>query len=152
MTSEIAGGAWDITQLEAIEQDAAGNWAPTHIVDRGETFRLRATFDGNGAVWNTLENQGHVANVTFFAERLGAEPAGWWWFGGTWEHDFPTIQKVLAANGGPYFAESGDLTVTKDGIYKCGVTVTFEDANGVADLGTLGALEGLLLQVSEHEA
>ncbi len=149
MTSEIAGGTWDITQLEALEQDAAGNWVPTQIVDRGEKFRLRATFDGTGAVWNTLENQKHVANVTFFAERLGAEPA--WPFGGTWERDFPPIQVTLSAGSGPYFAEIDGLTITKDGIYKCGVTMTFEDANGVADLGIVGSLEGLMLQVSEYE-
>lgn len=146
MTSEIAGGTWDITQLEALEQDATGTWVPAQIVDRGENFRFRATFDGSGAVWNNLENQGHVAVAEFYAERMGAEP-----FWGTFERDIAVVNVTLGA-GGPYLAVTGDLTLNRDGIYRCGVTLTFEDANGVADLGILGFRDDCLIQVSQFES
>ena len=140
MPGEFAGGSFDVTNLRAIEiEELTGAPVVSNIIDAGENFHLQATFTGAGVLWQNLTGCRYVAR--FYAEGMGV---------GVPNHDLGmTTGPVTGA--ATYTVNSPNHSIANEGIYRCGVTVTFQQSTGVPFYGVLGFNEDCVIQVSPSE-
>ncbi len=138
---EFAGGTFDVTKLEAIETEKLTNKdVVSNIIDAGEKFRLRATFVGSGVGWPNVVN-GCRFVAQFYAHGMGP--------------GLPSLnlgaQTGNMAATGPTVVDSPMNVIAAEGLYRCGVTVTFQFKSGGPYYGVLGYNEDCVIQVSTHE-
>jgi hypothetical protein len=140
MPGEFAGGSFDVTNLTAIEiEELTGAPVVSNIIDAGENFHLQATFTGAGVLWQNLTGCTYVAQ--FYAKGMGF---------GVPDYNLGTTNGPVTG-GGTYTVDSPTYNITSEGVYRCGVTVTFRTSTGVPFYGVLGFNEDCVIQVSESE-
>jgi hypothetical protein len=141
MGGEFAGGQFDVTKLEAIEiEKVAGVETPSNIIDAGETFYLKATFGGSGPGWANVVGKEYVAK--FYAEGMG-----WGISNQNLGTDTGTVTSATQQ-----FAQSPNKVINTDGLYRCGVTVSFRDpVTLVPFYGCLGYNEDCVIQIGGAE-
>jgi len=117
-TGSQAGGKWSITELTAIET-TAGAEAPGNIVPSNTAFQLRATFSGNGSLWNALVAAKVAYEVHFYAEGFGAAAI---------ERDYPKVKGILVAGD-----NQASITVPglPEGVYQIACLVRVSPGSGV---------------------
>ena len=131
-------GEFNVTKLEVVE---TGTSNLNNIVDAGEMFRLKATFEGTGTNWDNMEKMPVTAEVYFYGEGMGLVAS----------QAFGAIKsQVLAYKTGKYEVFSDQVSVPIQGIFRCGCVVTFK--NGATPwYGWLGYNEDCVLQVHPSE-
>lgn len=140
MPGEFAGGQFDVTKLEAIEiETATGVESPSNIIDYGENFYLQATFEGKGTAWPNLTGGTYVAK--FYAEGMGPSVP---------DQDFGTVKGPMTGKS-KYTVKSPVNNITTEGLYRCGVTVSFRKADGTPFYGVLGYNEDCVIQIGIAE-
>jgi hypothetical protein len=142
MGGEVGSGLFDVTKLEVIELETAGGAeVSSNIIDVGENFYLKATFEGSGAIWSNVLLGKYVAQ--FYAHGMGYNVPN---------QDLGTTSGDVNALGGPpYTVKSPTKSITDEGLYRCGVTITFQTSTGVPFYGVLGYNEDCVMQVNELE-
>jgi hypothetical protein len=131
-------GEFDVIKLEVVEVGAS---TLNNIVDAGENFELECTFEGTGVTWAGLETI-LEAEVYFFAEGMG--------FSG--DRSFGTQTANLYAGGSPYKVRSGPLSITTNGVFRCGCVVNFRNKTSHAPWkGWLGYNEDCVMLVHSFE-
>jgi hypothetical protein len=135
-------GTFDVTNLECWEVQDPGNEILSNIIDVGEDFYLKAYFEGSGDLWTNMTNARYEYVVRFYAEGMG--------------FNVPNINlNETTGNLVPgqlvYEVDSPTDHIDDEGIYRCGVTVTFRTADGADWPGVLGFNEDCVIQVSPME-
>jgi hypothetical protein len=135
-------GQFDVTKLEAIETDPAGDEHSTYILNAGEQFSLRATFEGTGAQWDSMERSGFKAVLRFYAESIGPGPEQ------SWGPKMITLGPASQhKTDGEYRVDSDPISISQSGIYRCGVAVTFKTDSDNYWWGVLGFNDECMLQI-----
>lgn len=138
--------AWfDVKKLECMEiETTTGDAFPSNIIDWGEKFFLKATFEGPHAVseWHNMTDGELEYTAKFYGEGIGP---------GVTDKDFGTITGKLQTEKYTYEVESPTTSVTADGVWRCGVTVTFRQHNGRRYHGVLGFNVDCVVQISKFE-
>jgi hypothetical protein len=139
-------GEFDVTKLEAIETEPSGEKHPSFIFDIGENFQLEATFEGAGDTWRNLEFSGEYEAVAqFYAEGMGP---------GVPDQNFGTKAKDLTwPSPGEYKILSDTVSISRQGIYRCGVVVYLRDRDPPRRpwIGFVGFNGDCVLQVHPFE-
>ncbi len=134
---------FDVTTLECFEiETATGEQFQSNIIDWGEQFFLRATFTGDGAQWSNMVNNGFGFIVQFFAEGMGP---------GVADLALGTVNGNLVPGTNEYTVDSAIATVNAQGVYRCGVTVSFRVPNGNNWFGVLGFNEDCVILIHPSE-
>jgi hypothetical protein len=136
------GGTFDVTQLECWEVEDPGNEILSNIIDMGEDFFLKAYFEGSGTQWTNMVRSGFEYIVSFYAEGMGP---------GVPDVDLGEMTGNLVDGEAAYEVNSLPAHIDDEGIYRCGVTVTFRDPGGVRWPGVLGFNEDCVIQVDPEE-
>ncbi|MCK4471725.1 MAG: hypothetical protein KAW49_08050 [Anaerolineae bacterium] len=137
---------FDVAKLEAIEiETATGDEIPSNIIDWGENFYLKATFEGKAAEmqWHNMKT-GKVEYIArFYGEGMGP---------GVPDKNFGTTKGNLKPGKDVYAVKSPTTSITGEGIWRCGVTVEFRWPNtGARWYGVLGHNEGCVIQIHISE-
>jgi hypothetical protein len=139
-------GEFDVTKLEAIETETTGEEHPSFIFDKGESFTLKATFQGAGDTFRNLEfSREYEAFAQFFAEGMGP---------GVPNQNFGSKQMPLQWPSPPeYEIVSNPVSISSRGIYRCGVVVYLRDKDSPQRpwIGILGFNENCVIQVHPFE-
>jgi hypothetical protein len=140
----IAEGWFDISELEAVELEAAtGEEIVSPIIDWGTEFFLRATFGGGGCIWENMTRNGFGYVVTFHAEHMGPDVD---------DMNLGEVTGNLVNGQSDYQVDSPTNNMMADGIWKCGVAVTFRTPDGIGHWsGVFGYKEDCLIQITRFE-
>lgn len=135
---------FDVTKLEAIEIEEPGNEFVSNIIDWGEDFYLKAYFEGASSEteWQNMTDGEFEYTAQFYAKAMSP---------GIDDLDLGTTQGNLSLNQYDYVVESPTTNVRDEGIWRCGVTVTFRLPNGRRYHGVLGYNDDCVIQVSISE-
>jgi hypothetical protein len=144
MPGEISmNGQFDVTKLEAWEIETATQEVfQSNIIDWGETFFLKVYFQGSGPAWTNMCQNQFQYKVKFYAEGMGP---------GVPDQNFGEVTGNLVPNQDAYVVDSGNQAVNANGVFRCGVMVTFSTQNGGGWWGVLGYNEDCVIQVHERE-
>jgi hypothetical protein len=130
---------FDVTKLEAIEIDEPGVEFPSNIIDWGEDFYLKATFEGHGPLWDNMTQNGFQYIAQFYAEGMGP---------GVADQNFGSTQGNLVPGQPQYQVNSPVANIEAEGVWRCGVMVTFRTADAGRWYGVLGYNEDCVIQMS----
>jgi hypothetical protein len=137
-------GWFDVTKLEAIEIDEPGVEFPSNIIDWREDFYLKAYFEGppSETEWQNMTDGELPYTARFYAKAMSP---------GVDDLDLGSANGELDPGIYQYEVASPTTNVEAEGIWRCGVTVTFRLTNGRRYHGVLGFNEDCVIQISISE-
>ena len=137
-------GTFDVTKLECWEGADPATAVLSSIIDVGEDFFLRAYFEGTGDGWHNMTEGGFHYVCKFYAEGMGF---------GIPNVDLGQMEGDMDPLDAPDYAIDMPVNhIDTEGIYRCGVTVTFQLPGGVGHwYGVLGYNEDCVIQVNPEE-
>lgn len=134
-----------VGKLECMEVEEPGTEIESYIIDSGEEFYLKVSFEGKPGDedWENMKGGECKYKPTFFGHAIGPKSVT--------DLEFECDGGQLEEGTDSYTVQTKKKSVDQEGIWMCGVIITFTHANDHKYYGVLGSRADCIIQISEFE-